>query len=341
MSRQKLISGVAVLFAVVLAMLALDGLLPALSVTPVIALGDVTQNLITVFLGIFIEAAPFLLLGSLASGLIAVFVSADDIAAVFPRSRPAATLAGALIGIVFPVCECGVVPVVRRLTQKGLPISAGIAFLLAAPVVNPVVFASTYAAFGWGPVLWLRVGLTLVVAVGIGLVFTVRTPLLRIMRPRSLGAILGGSGGEPALKTRPALGSRLEAALATASEDFFDVGRYLVIGSVLAATLQTFVPQSALVALGQNQVSSVLALQALAYVLSVCSTVDAFLALSFGASFSTGSVIAFLVFGPMVDIKSTLMYLGLFRRRVVLYIALLAFLMTLLAGVLINLNIAI
>ncbi len=340
MTRHRLITGVAALFAIVLGALMLDGVLPGLNVIPAVALPDGAQNFVTVFLGIFIEAAPFLLFGSLASGLIAVFVSSDDIAAVFPRSKLGATMMGALLGVAFPVCECGVVPVVRRLAQKGLPISVGIAFLLAAPVINPVVIASTYAAFGLGPVLYLRVALTFVVATAIGLVFLAQPRLVRILRPRSLGPLMGGSG-QPEARLAPPVSSRLQAALLTASEDFFDVGRYLVFGSLLAAGLQTFVPQSTLVAIGQNQVTSVLALQALAYVLSVCSTVDAFLALSFGATFTTGSIIAFLVFGPMVDIKSTLMYLGLFRRRIVLYIVLLAFLMTLLAGVFINLNVRI
>jgi hypothetical protein len=337
MSRAQLLTAVAVLLALLLGTIVLDTALPALSVLPVLALPDALQNFVTVFLGIFIEAAPFLLFGSLASGLIAVYVSADDIAAFFPRSRPLATVAGALLGIAFPVCECGVVPVVRRLSQKGLPISAGIAFLLAAPVINPVVIASTYAAFGTGIVFWGRIGFTLLVAIVVGLVFIAQPQLIKVLKPRSLGVLSGASGVAPA--GPPPRGSRLQLAFSTAAEDFFDVGRYLVIGSLLAAGLQTFVPQRAMLDIGSGPIASVLALQALAYVLSVCSTVDAFLALSFSGSFTTGSIIAFLVFGPMVDIKSTLMYLGLFRQRPVIYIIALTFLLTLLIGLFINLNI--
>jgi uncharacterized protein len=339
MSRTKLLTAVTALLALLLGTIVLDTAIPALSVLPVLALPDGLQNFVTVFLGIFIEAAPFLLFGSLASGLIAAYVSADDIAAFFPRNRPLATVAGALLGIAFPVCECGVVPVVRRLSQKGLPISAGIAFLLAAPVINPVVIASTYAAFGTGMVFWGRIGFTLLVAISVGLVFIAQPQLIKVLKPRSLGALSGASG---AASAPPApRGSRLQLAFTTAAEDFFDVGRYLVIGSLLAAALQTFVPQRAMLSIGSGPIASVLALQALAYVLSVCSTVDAFLALSFSGSFTTGSIIAFLVFGPMVDIKSTLMYLGLFRRRPVIYIIGLTFLITLLIGLFINLNISV
>jgi hypothetical protein len=134
------------------------------------------------------------------------------------------------------------------------------------------------------------------------------------------------------------LTARLQRAFGIAADDFFDMGRYLVIGGLIATALQTFVPQSALVSIGRSPVTSVLALQVLAFVLSVCSTVDAFLALSFVNTFSTGAILSFLVFGPMIDIKSTLMFAGVFRKRIVFYLLLLPFLMSLLIGVVINLN---
>ena len=103
----------------------------------------------TRFLGIFVEAVPFLLLGSITSGLIESFVNSDDILRFLPRNRLGAAVSGTLLGLIFPVCECGVVPVARRLFSKGLPLSMGIAFLLAAPFMNPIVFASTYIALAW------------------------------------------------------------------------------------------------------------------------------------------------------------------------------------------------
>ncbi len=106
------------------------------------------QTFVTIFLGIFIEAAPFLLAGALVSGLIAVFVDQSAIDRYLPKAALPGALIGGVMGLAFPVCECGVVPVVRRLYEKGLPLSIGIAFLLAAPVVNPVVILSTYSAFG-------------------------------------------------------------------------------------------------------------------------------------------------------------------------------------------------
>ena len=345
--RDRIICGL--VLALVLGTVVLDNFVPLGVYVPAVALPDLAQNFVTVFLGIFIEAAPFLLLGALASGLIVVFISPEDIARVMPRNRFLATLVGALLGVVFPVCECGVIPVVRRLCQKGLPLSAGIAFLLGAPVLNPIVIASTFAAFGFGPVFWGRIGFTLVIAVVVGLVFSFQPGLARVMRPLSLGPVLGGLPGGPPDDARrgppasaPAASrlANLQRAVGVAADEFFDVAPYLVAGSLLASALQTFVPQQALLGIGSGMVLSVVALQALAFVLSVCSTVDAFLALNFVNTFTSGSIIAFLVFGPMIDIKSTLMLLGVFKRRVVFYLILLTAAMAFLVGVFVNLNLA-
>ncbi|MDE2818759.1 MAG: permease [Chloroflexota bacterium] len=289
----------------------------------------------TRFLGIFIEAVPFLLLGSLTSGLIETFVKTDDILRFLPRSRLGAALGGTLLGLVFPVCECGVVPVTRRLFRKGLPLSMGVAFLLAAPFMNPIVFASTYIAFGFGGVLIGRALLTVLVAVIVATVIGSFADPREVLKPTSAKAgeehshhhhPQGGSG----------LGAKLFSALQIGADDFFEMGRFLILGSGLAALLQTLVPQDSLLALGSGPIMSVLFMQILAFLLSVCSTVDSFLALAFVNTFSTGAIISFLSFGPMVDIKSTLMFTGVFRRKIVFYLVLLPFVLNLLAGVLIN-----
>jgi hypothetical protein len=331
------------LLVLMLGTLALDIALPALrSASP--ALPDALQTYVTVFLGIFIEAAPFLLMGSVVAGLIAEFITPDDVAHFFPRSRLTAPLAGALLGMVFPVCECGVVPVVRRLYQKGFPTAAGVAFLLGAPVLNPIVIASTYAAFGLGSVFWGRLAFTLLIAAGVGLVFSAAPSVVRILAPRPVASLVDSSAGLHPLPVevsrRALLSARLHSALSAATDELFDMGRYLVIGALLATTLQTFVPQQTLLSIGQGQVRSVIALQVLAFVLSVCSTVDAFLALSFVNTFTTGAVLAFLVFGPMVDVKSTLLYLNVFRPRAVFYAVAICFLASMLIGTFINLNVA-
>ena len=286
----------------------------------------------TRFLGIFVEAAPFLLLGSITAGLIEAFVKAEDIWRLAPRNRLAATVMGAFLGLVFPVCECGVVPVTRRLFNKGLPVSLGVAFLLGAPFMNPIVFASTYIAFGFGPVFIGRIVITIVVAVTVGLVIGTFAKPSAVLKPVAQEQAHSHDHHAPV-----SISAKLLHALRIAADEFFEMGRFLILGSALAALMQTLVPQESLLALGTGSVLSVLFMQVLAYILSVCSTVDSFLALAFVNTFTTGAIVSFLSFGPMVDIKSTLMFSGVFRTRIVLYLILLPFMLNLLAGVLLNL----
>ncbi len=302
--------------------------------------GTILSIFSTRFLGIFIEAVPFLLLGTFVSGIIDSFLTPDDVARIIPRNPFLATLTGAFMGFAFPVCECGVVPVVRRLFNKGLPMWVGVTFLLAAPVMNPVVLVSTYVAFGFGPVLVGRFALTLLISVAVGLVFALGAKPQDVLRPRAALPVLGGAADTLPVAARKPFITGMRDALQHAGDEFFEMGRYLIIGSLLAAGMQTLVSQEVLLALGRGPVVSVIVMEALAFLLSVCSTVDAFLALAFVGTFTTGSIIAFLTFGPMVDIKSTLMFLGVFKRRTVLYLIVLPMLMALLAGVWLNLNVA-
>jgi hypothetical protein len=291
----------------------------------------------TRFLGIFVEAVPFLLLGSITSGLIETFVKSDDIMRILPRNRLGAAIGGAFLGLVFPVCECGVVPVARRLFSKGSPVSLGVAFLLAAPFMNPIVFASTYIAFGVGPVFIGRIVVTLLVAVIVGTVIGSFAKPRAVLKPIALGGGHDGHDGhEHCDHEEPAARVKLLGALQIAGDEFFEMGRFLIFGSMLAALMQTLVPQESLLALGTGPILSVVFMQILAYVLSVCSTVDSFLALAFVNTFTTGAIVSFLSFGPMVDIKSTLMFTGVFRRRIVFYLILLPFVINLLAGAVIN-----
>jgi uncharacterized membrane protein YraQ (UPF0718 family) len=290
----------------------------------------------TIFLGIFIEAAPFLLLGTLASGLVEVFIRQDQLNKFIPRNPFLGALLGGGMGFLFPVCECGVVPLTRQFFRKGVPAHVGITFLLASPVINPIVIASTYAAYGWSAMFWLRIGLSLLIAVSVGLIFSRQKYPWWLLKPTSIAPILDIHPPENRPVATPFTANRIIQALRHAADEFFDMGRYLIIGSMLAALMQTFIPQTTLLSLGQGPFLSVIVMIALAVILSICSTVDAFISLAFVGSFTNGSILAFLVFGPMVDIKSTLMFLQVFRRRTVVYLIMLPLLMTILAALILN-----
>ncbi len=340
MSRKKLLSSVMLILTILLGTLALDNLIPLLSGVPMPTLPDLAQTCVTTFLALFIQVMPFLLFGSIVSGLIEVFITPDDLANVIPRASFPATLVGALLGLIFPVGACGVVPVVRRLYQKGLPVSTGITFLLSAGAINPVVIASTYVAFGLNTVFWARLGFSLLIAMSVGLVFSVQASLLHILRPEVLAPVMGGSQ-DP----MPVAGAqvesfpdRLQRSLVYAANEFFDLGRYLVVGLLIASALQTLVPQQWLLEFGSRPAESVFALTSMTYVLSAGSSVDAFVALPYASTFTPGAIVAFLVLGPMASIKSTLMFLGVFRRRIVFYLFLLPLLATLAISLALNLR---
>jgi hypothetical protein len=233
-----------------------------------------------------------------------------------------------------------VVPLTRRLIKRGLPVPVGISFLLGAPALNPIVLMSTVVAFGWGPVLWGRVGLTLLIATITGFIFSLQKDPTSLLNQTTLDfcAVKPAPSIETGQPLR--LKDKVQQVLATSADEFFEIGRFLILGASLASLLQTVVSQASLLGLSQGPVLSVLILILLAVLLSVCSTVDAFIALSFAGSFTTGSILAFLVFGPMVDIKSTAMFLHVFRRKTVVYMILLPLFLTILAAVFINFNLS-
>ncbi len=297
------------------------------------------QGFVTIFLGIFIEALPFLMAGVLVSSAIQLFVTPERIQQLSPRNPILAALAGSLLGLAFPVCECGSIPATRRLLAKGAPMPAGIAFALAAPVINPIVIISTFVAFGtWQMVAW-RMGLTILIAVIVGVLVGMAPRREMVLSPAALG-LEDLDADAPAYTLDPVAAGGffgpVRQVLAHANTEFFEMSRYLIAGAILAAGLQTFVPQPALTALGSGPVLSVVVMIVLAAVLSICSTVDSFIALSFVNTFTPGAVMAFLVFGPMIDIKSTLLLTTTFNRRTVAVIVLLCFQLALLAGVLMN-----
>lgn len=263
------------------------------------------QNFLLVFSSLLIEAVPFVLLGAVVSAAIEVFVPGRLFEKLTSLPRPLQLPAAAMTGFAFPVCECGSVPVARRLAAKGLTPAAAVTFMLAAPILNPVVLASTFVAYRGRDVMWPmilgRAGLGLVAAVAVGWVVANKTKG-ELLRPRP-----GDHDHHHEGETRSA------AFFAHLSGDFIFMGRYLVLGAVVAAALQTFVPQSVIGSVAGTPIVDLLAMMALAFVLSLCSESDAFVAASF-VQFGAGAQLAFLVFGPMVDTKLGFLYSATFTR---------------------------
>jgi uncharacterized membrane protein YraQ (UPF0718 family) len=264
------------------------------------------QTFLLVFTSLLIEAFPFILLGAMVSAVIEVFVPARWFVRMAALPRAVQMPVAGLGGFAFPVCECGSVPVARRLVAKGMTPAAAITFMLAAPVLNPVVLVATAVAYaGRGTAVAMvvaRAGLALVAALAVGWVVARRSRQEILRSPTERG--------DDHVHER-----RGWAFFTHLAGDFLYLGRFLVIGAAAAGLLQTFIPQSVIGAVAGAPVLSIVAMMALAAVLSLCSESDAFVAASF-VQFGPAAQLAFLVFGPMVDAKLVALYAGTFGRGV-------------------------
>lgn len=267
---------------------------------------DALRNWVTIFLAIVIQAVPFLVLGVTLSGAIAALVPPEFLARVIPRNPAIAVPAAGLAGMALPGCECGAVPIAGRLVARGAPAPAALAFLLAAPAINPVVLISTAVAFPGEPRMVLaRFGASLATAIIVGYVWS------RVGRDawveRARRRVSHGHG-------------RFETFTATAQHDFLHAGGFLIVGGITAATLQTIVPRSILDSLAGSGVLAVLTMATLAVVLAICSEADAFVAAGM-FQFSLTSRLVFLVVGPAVDVKLVSLQAGTFGRSFALRFA--------------------
>ena len=284
-------------------------------------------DVLMAFLSILFEGAPYIMVGTVLSGLIAAFLDSRMLDKLLPKSRTLATFMAGFLGLIFPVCECAVVPVIRRLVQKGLPVSCAVTYMLSAPIMNPIVAISTLTAFkefqkvtGWGEIgnatmTVSRLSLGYAVAVIVGLI------IMRFRPSQILQAKVIEGIAAPVTDAAPAparsFNSKLVHAMRTAMGDFLDTSMYFTIGVIITSVFNTQVDQSILDTVARNEWLAVPAIMGLAMVLSLCSTSDAFIVAPM-AVFSLASKLAFLVFGPMMDIKLLFMYSAVFKRRVVM-----------------------
>ena len=311
-------------------------------------------NAWAIFQGLLLESLPFLLLGVAIAALARWLVPQAAWVRRLPRNPLLAPVVGALLGFALPACECGNVPVARRLLASGAPLGTGFGFLFAAPVLNPIVLASTWAAFPDQP--WLLVArplgaflIALALSGLLGLMgeSALLAPALleerRLSQPLSeVGLLERGSGvlGVPTAQLPPpAPESKLSIAevLHHSSREFISLLVLLVLGCGLAAAVQAWLPRAWLLAVGSAPTLSVLALMLLALVVSVCSSVDAFLALGFAAQVTPGALLAFLLLGPVVDLKLAGLFTVLLRPKAIAVTAVAASLLVLLMGQWVNL----
>ncbi|HGI4120753.1 TPA: permease [Streptococcus agalactiae] len=271
-------------------------------------LPDSVLQWFAIFISIIIEALPFVLLGTILSGIIEVFITPDIVNKFLPKNKFLRVLFGTFVGFVFPSCECGIIPIINRFLEKKVPSYTAVPFLATAPIINPIVLFATYSAFGNSiRFLILRfVGATIVaIALGVMLAFLVDDNILKEdAKPTHFHDYSDKKWYQ-----------KIFLALAHAIDEFFDTGRYLVFGTLMASAMQIYLPTRVLTTIGHSPITAILVMMLLAFILSLCSEADAFIGASLLSTFGIAPVMAFLLIGPMIDIKNLMMMVNSFKTR--------------------------
>ncbi len=285
------------------------------------------QDFLTFLISIVVEALPFVVLGIMVSVAVQVWLPEGWLLRRLPKCRWARQVTISLLGVFVPVCECGNVPLARGLLVQGLSASESLVFLLAAPVLNPVTIITTQQAFANDPVVLAgRMAGGFVIANVVGWVF-MRRRRDELLQPNFIKTCQISRHIHERRWVRSLELFRYEASHMLPA---------LLFGAAVAALVQVAVPREILLTLGSNPAWSIAAMLVLAFVISICSNVDAFFALAFKDTFTAGSLVSFLVFGPMIDIKLLSLMRTTYQPKVLMQVSLLVLLMSAAIGLGVN-----
>ena len=302
---------------------------------------DQLQVFNTIFISILMQAFPFMLIGIFVSSAMELFAPDQFVVRIFPSRFGLGFITAMFAGLLFPVCECAIVPVTTRLVKKGVALPIAVTFMLSAPIINPIVIVSTLYAFPGQPrVALFRVVFGLSIALLVGLMLFLlefnSSALTTVQNDCSChshdhhcsccAAPPDGAHDEPEKASAAPIRQKLRMMFIHAGEEFFGVGRYLVLGALFTSLIQILIPRAWFAGLDEKNGLPLLIMMAVAFVFSACSTSDAFIAKSFAGRFSIGSIMGFLVFGPMMDIKNILMLLAGFKKSFVATLVFIIFL---------------
>ncbi len=294
---------------------------------------DVIKNISIIFISIFFESIPFLLLGSLISGTVETYVTDDKIASIIPKNKILGSIVGVFLGFFLPACDCAVIPVSKRLVKKKVPINVVISFMLASPIINPVVLLSTYTAFyrTTPQIFWYRLVFGIIISLLIGVIMGIIFDKKEV-----INTIDSESHCDHCHHVHNHnLKNDILSILKHSALDFFEVVKYLIFGAMIASAIQVLLPRNILVMFNNSQVLSIVILMLFAYLISLCSTSDSFVGKSLLTLFNEGSIIAYLLLGPMIDIKNTIVLLGNYKKNFVFALILLIFITILIFSLLV------
>lgn len=301
------------------------------------------QDFVTLALSIIVEALPFVILGTLVSAVIRLYAPTQRVIRMLPKTPVLRRFSISLFGVFMPVCECGNVPVARGLVVRGLSVVESTTFLLAAPILNPVTFLATASAFSLDPsIVWLRMAGALLIANLVGSLIALHRDQLELVSKGFYNTLCEtGAAGDHHEHGHHHHGhehtpGKWREGVEVFRDEVSLMLKVLCLGAVIAGLTQVFVPRDVLTSLGGDPFLSILAMIALAFVISICANVDAFFALAYSNTFTAGSIVAFLVFGPMVDIKMLVMMRTTYKVRLLALITIVVTLSSVLIGLAVN-----
>ena len=304
---------------------------------------DVIKNISIIFLSIFFESLPFLLLGAFISATVETYISNETIAKIIPKNKILGSVVGVFLGFFIPACDCAVIPVSKRLLKKKVPVNVAISFMLASPIINPVVLLSTYKAFYLTnkEIFWYRlifgILISLVVGIIIGIIYGKKQVLINGILEEEDECCCNKEENHidedfkdlieevediheecHCEKHIPhTLKNDFLSITKHTAYDMFEVVKFLMFGAILASIIQVLLPRSIILVFNNNIILSIIVMMLFAYLISLCSTSDSFVGRSLLSSFNEYAIIAYLLLGPMIDIKNTLVLLGNYKKNFV------------------------
>ena len=272
------------------------------------------KNISILFSSIFLESLPFLLLGSIISSIIETFISNEKLAKIIPKNKFLGSIVGVLLGFFLPACDCAVIPVSKRLIKKKVPINVAVSFMLASPIINPVVLLSTYYAFfRTNPeIFWFRLlfslSISLVIGIIMGIIYNNKNVLSNIEED---DACLCDSC------CHHHNDNKIVSIFKHTAIDLFEVVKFLMFGALIASIVQVLMPRDILDVFNNNKILSIIVLMLFAYLISLCSTSDSFVGKSLLSTFPKSAIVGYLLLGPMIDIKNTIVLMGNYKKKFV------------------------
>ena len=295
---------------------------------------DIVKNISIIFTSIFFESLPFLLLGSLISAIIENYISNETIAKIIPKNKTVGSIVGIFLGFFIPACDCAVIPVSKRLLKKKVPINVAISFMLASPIINPVVLFATYNAFYKNnpELFWYRLAFGIIIALLIGIIMGILFNNKEVVSNNIEECSccnhhdhnhhheheeIDEDFKELIEETEHSIKNDIISILKHTAYDMFEVVKYLMFGALLASIVQVLLPRNILITFNNNNILSIITLMLFAYLISLCSTSDSFVGKSLLSTFTKTSILAYLLLGPMIDIKNTIVLLGNYKKSFV------------------------